>query len=360
MTAGKLQTKESVTLSQTYFVFKETTYEPPIDKDITMDDIRKLDTNDLLTGLKKQRLNAGMSFNGAIRDTDMLINFYDVVVEKYKRQPIKGEKRDGLPTLREAFDAVGWPYDTARQFRHRYNNARKLFNTARPSFPQLTSGDSVKTEDKRVGTVSKMDGNTAYVIFDEEPKEPIAVDVRDLTPVKPVVKIINPGDLFRFSDVGEFQYQGNENYNRTATPTIAEQKKLDEAAAKKIEDEYKDNITFALAAIKEGTYKAKDVSKCAEQFHVKVGELKKAIGDIRKKPMAALVPRVKKTKKSNGNSKIVSLNQWRTDKLKDGSFALMQLVQRGKQEPAWGSIKIDKNEAAIAALLAEKTKAATS
>src|SRR5271168_3794678 len=157
MTAGKLQTKESVTLSQTYFVFKETTYEPPIDKDITMDDIRKLDTNDLLTGLKKQRLNAGMSFNGAIRDTDMLINFYDVVVEKYKRQPIKGEKRDGLPTLREAFDAVGWPYDTARQFRHRYNNARKLFNTARPSFPQLTSGDSVKTEDKRVGTVSKMD-----------------------------------------------------------------------------------------------------------------------------------------------------------------------------------------------------------
>jgi len=105
MTVGKLQTKESVTLSHTSFVFKETAYEPPIDIDITMDDIRKLDTNDLLTGLKKQRLNAGMSFNGAIRDTDMLVNFYDVVVEKYKRQPIKGVKRDGLPTLREAFDA---------------------------------------------------------------------------------------------------------------------------------------------------------------------------------------------------------------------------------------------------------------
>jgi len=81
-----------------------------------------------------------------------------------------GEKRDGLATLREAFDAIGWPYDTARQFRHRYNNARKLFNAARPSFPQLTPGDSVKTEDKKVGTVSKMDGTTAYVILDEEPK----------------------------------------------------------------------------------------------------------------------------------------------------------------------------------------------
>lgn len=174
-----------------------------------------------------------------------------------------------------------------------------------------------------------------------------------------MVKIINCGDLFRFSDVAEFKYQGNEKYNRTATPTIAEQKKLDEAAAKKIEDEYKANMKLAIAAIKDGTYKPKNVSKCAEHFHVKVGELKKATADIRKKlRIAAVVPRVKKTKKSNGTPKIASLNQWRKDKLKDGSFALMQLLQRGKQEPYWESNTINKDEAVIDTLLAEKTEAA--
>jgi hypothetical protein len=138
-----LKTSPSVTTTVTY-EFKETTYEPPLE--ISQEDISKLTDNDLLTGLKKQYDNTRMTYEGYKHDGGNLVLFIDTVIARYKDQHVAGVKRGGKPTVREAFAAIGWSYDAARQAKSRLKQ-NLLPEHAKKTRLKLAAGDVVKDKD---------------------------------------------------------------------------------------------------------------------------------------------------------------------------------------------------------------------
>ena len=135
-----LTTSPSVTTTVTY-EFNETAYEPPLE--ISQEEISKLTDSDLLTGLKKQYDNTRMTYEGYKHDGDNLVLFIDAVIARYKDQHVAGAKRDGKPTVREAFAAIGWSYDAARKAKSRLKQ-NLLPEHAKKTQLKLAAGDVVK------------------------------------------------------------------------------------------------------------------------------------------------------------------------------------------------------------------------
>lgn len=220
------------TLVPAEFRFTETQYEPT--EDVTSKQLSKLSQDDLLTGLAKQYRKTRGSFASFSCDLSLLVSFYDAVVARYSNERVS-KNRNGEPTLREAFAAIGWNYDAARKMKQRYNNTMKALPdyASAPKPLQLKEGDKVKSKTKagdggvKEGVVVGVDttAQKADVLFDGT-TEPTTVLAESLAKVSVPVHKVKIGDRILCEDTGEeHEYGGHGKFPRTKTPTLAEQKK---------------------------------------------------------------------------------------------------------------------------------------
>lgn len=220
-----LTTSPSVTTTVTY-EFNETAYEPPLE--ISQEEISKLTDNDLLTGLKKQYDNTRMTYEGYKHDGGNLVLCIDTVIARYKDQHVAGAKRDGKPTVREAFAAIGWSYDAARKAKSRLKQ-NLLPEHAKKTQLKLAAGDVVKDKD---GNKFVVDHN--HVTADKV--ELLCEDGDGVTKVTkpvydadgdPLFKKVNPrkvkvGDRVLCEDNGkEYVYRGDGIFTRTDAKAAA-------------------------------------------------------------------------------------------------------------------------------------------
>jgi len=220
------------------FAFVETAYEP--NGDVTKQEVAKLSDNDFLTGLKKQRKR---SFG----EMHAYIIFLDEATARFSDEQPRAEggqfQRGSIPTLPEAFAAVGLNYETERKRKQRYLAAMNV-RLATQTPPQLAEGDTVKLKDDTK--------NAEYVVMnlhesapkvDIAPKgnedgETLTVLAESLKKVTTPVKKVKKGDLILCEDTGaELVYEGQGKFTRTATPTLLEQKRERELASLKAKQE---------------------------------------------------------------------------------------------------------------------------
>jgi hypothetical protein len=203
--------------------------------------------NKLIGICKVQAKMTFSSFGILYRDSSNLAVIYDEMVERFRDQHKAKKKRDGKPTLKDAFKQAGWNYNAARQFRSRwkaFQKKRLLTNDDSPEkLPALTAGDKVRDlEDDVVYTVAEavasgdMKANLVYEDDDESIEKPATrlYDGDGIPKFKketPPIRKIAVGDLLQFNGT-EYAVKQDGNVpilQRTKTPTIVDQKKTAEA-----------------------------------------------------------------------------------------------------------------------------------
>ena len=219
-------TNSGGTIVPAEFHFTETQYEPT-DK-VTGEELSTLSQDDLLTGLKKQYSRTRNSHAQFGRDLAALVAFYDAVVARYSNERVS-KGRNGEPTLREAFFAVGWNYEAARKMKQRYNASIAALPSYAPAPKQLrlAEGDKVKAGDGTEGTVENVHESAAKVdVVFKGRDEIVTIPVAELAKVVIPVKKVRVGDLILCDDSGaEYTYEGHGKFSRTKTPTLLEQKR---------------------------------------------------------------------------------------------------------------------------------------
>ena len=245
ITAADTQANSGGTNVPAEFRFTETQYEPG--EGVTSEQLSKLSQNDLLTGLAKQYRKTRESHGQFGRDLSVLVLFYDHVVAICKEERVS-VNRDGKPTLREAFAAVGWNYEAARKMKQRYNaSMAALPDYASAQKPlRLTEGDLVMEKGK--------DG--VYAVINVHAPSPVDIPVVDIAPegksdaktvtittdllkkVNKPVRKVKVGERLLCEDTGaEYEYDGKGKFSRTKTPTLLEQKREREIASIKAKQE---------------------------------------------------------------------------------------------------------------------------
>ena len=214
------------------FVFTETQYEPTAD--VTGEDLSKLSQDDLLTGLKKQFINARKSHGQFGRDLSALVLFYDQVVEHCKIQGVGGEGRKGVPTLQQAFHSVGWNYEAARKMKQRCNaslNALPAY-AAGPKPLLLREADLVTEEGKDgvftvVNVHAPSPANTPAVDIVPEGDDKATPHVITTESLKKVsIKKVEVGNYILCDDNGtEYKYVGQGKFERREKTALIRQKR---------------------------------------------------------------------------------------------------------------------------------------
>ncbi len=122
---------------------------PPALEELNITAVRNLTDERLIAAMKQQYALTNSSYSLFRRDKDILAVLYDEMVDRFRDQHLAGGKRDGKPTLREAFERAGWNYNAARKFRQRHENEKNLLpayeTSAKPL--QLTAGELIKDKD---------------------------------------------------------------------------------------------------------------------------------------------------------------------------------------------------------------------
>jgi hypothetical protein len=219
------------------FVFTETQYEPTAD--VTGEDLSKLSQDDLLTGLKKQFINARKSHGQFGRDLSALVLFYDQVVKHCKIQGVGGEGRKGVPTLQQAFHSVGWNYEAARKMRQRYAASMNALPAYAPGPKplQLREADLVIEQGKdgvftvvNVHTPSPANTPAVDIVPEGDDKAtPRVITTESLKKVS--IKKVEVGDYILCDDNGtEYKYVGQGKFERRETPAFIRQKRECELA----------------------------------------------------------------------------------------------------------------------------------
>jgi hypothetical protein len=231
-------TNSAGTIVPAEFRFTETQYEPT--DNVTGEELSTLSQDDLLTGLKKQYSRTRNSHAQFGRDLAALVAFYDAVVARYSNERVS-KGRNGDPTLREAFFAVGWNYEAARKMKQRYNASIAALPSYAPAPKplRLAEGDKVKAGDGTEGTVENVHESAAKVdVVFKGRDEIVTIPVAELAKVVIPVKKIRVGDLILCDDVGaEYKYEGHGKFSRTKAPTLLEQKRERELATIKVKQE---------------------------------------------------------------------------------------------------------------------------
>jgi hypothetical protein len=211
--------------------------------DLKAADIRedKVTDKELIEMMRTQYAVTSSSYSLFHRDKNNLAVIYDEMVDRFRDQHLAGEKREGKPTLREAFEQAGWNYNGARKFRQRHENEKNPIPVyeSSPKPLRLTAGDLIKDEDGVEGIASLVHESADKVDFtykrgDEAVTETRPVYDGDGEPlfakVKPAVRKVKRGDLFLFEDEGaEYEYKGDGKFARTETPTLLQQKRQADA-----------------------------------------------------------------------------------------------------------------------------------
>jgi hypothetical protein len=235
---GDAATNSGGTIVPLEFRFTETQYEPA--HNVTGEDLSKLSQDDLLTGLKKQYSRTRNSHAQFGRDLAALIAFYDAVVARYSNERVS-KGRNGEPTLREAFSAVGWNYEAARKMKQRYNASMAALPSYAPTPKplQLSEGDKVKVGDGTEGTVENVHESAAKVdVVFKGHAQTMTIPIAELTKVVVPIKKIKIGDLILCDDNGtEYEYEGHGKFSQTQTATLLEQKRERELATIKAKQE---------------------------------------------------------------------------------------------------------------------------
>jgi hypothetical protein len=259
--------------------------------------ISKLSDNDLIAACKSQFRVTNSSYSLFQRDKELLGAIYDEMVDRFRDENLKGEKRDGKPTLRQAFGLAGWNYDAARKFRQRHEqdkNRRILTSYENPAKPPLLlEGDIVKLKDAET--------DAEYVVVNVHESAPkvdvvpkssangktLTVAAESVTKVVIPVRKIKMNDLILCDDNGaEYQYVGGGKLSRTKTPTLLEQKRERELAAinaKKHREAAKAEEKKRQQELRKAEAARRDIEKIAEKDRRR-GEAnaKKAAGRLKK------------------------------------------------------------------------------
>src|SRR5258708_6549606 len=220
------------------FSFIETQYQPPV-AGVTAEELSKLSQDDLFTGCAKQYRKTRVSFGFAGRDLTTLVAFVDYIIDTYKDERVS--KRNGKPTVRDAFLAIGWNYEAARKMRQRYRAAMRALPdyAPTPKPKQLSDGSTVQQE----GDI------TQYVVLGRP--QPGEVEIvpegaSSLADAKTVsaevvsrvsVKKIKANDLIRDDNGNEYRYIGGGVLKRMNTPAIAEKRDREAAAIAKARED---------------------------------------------------------------------------------------------------------------------------
>jgi hypothetical protein len=222
------------------FSFTQTQYEPP-SEGVTSEELSTLSQDDLFTGCAKQYRKTRVSFGYAGRDLTTLVAFVDYISDTYKDERVS-KNRNGKPTVRDAFLAMGWNYEAARKMRQRYLAAMRALPdyASAPKPKQLSDGSTVQQEGD----------NTQYVVLGRPQAGEVEIvpeGASSLDGVKTVpaaslcrvsVKKIKINDLIRDDKGNEYRYVGGGNLKRTNTPAITEKRKREsDAIAKAREDQ---------------------------------------------------------------------------------------------------------------------------
>jgi hypothetical protein len=221
------------------FRFIETQYELPEDGE-TAEKLSKLSQDDLLTGGAKLYRKTRVSFGYACRDMSALVPIIDAFIARFKDERVS-KNRDGKPTVREAFLAIGWNYEAARKMRQRCravtNGLPAFVPTSKPK--QLCDGSTVQQEGDTTPYVVLSRPQSGEVEIVPEGASSLA-DAK-IVPTEIVrrvcVKKIRANDLIRDENGNEYRYIGGGVLKRTNTPALAEKRDREVAAIAKARED---------------------------------------------------------------------------------------------------------------------------
>jgi hypothetical protein len=211
--------------------------------------ISKLSDGDLIAVCKSQYNLTDSSYSIFRKDKELLATIYDEMVGRFRDENLKGDKRDGNPTLKQAFALAGWNYDAARKFRQRHEQDKKrrmLTAYENPSKPlKVTEGDTVKVRGKQDPTVYVvMNVHESATKADIAPKDnadanTVTVPTESLKKANSPVKKVKAGDRILCEDTGvELVYEGQGKFSRAKTPSLLEQKGERELACIKAKEQH--------------------------------------------------------------------------------------------------------------------------
>jgi hypothetical protein len=263
-------------------------------KDITSEEARSLSQEQLIEECRQRVESVFTSQRRLYSDAGNLDVVYEEMVERFRDQNLKGDDRDGKPTLKQAFILAGWSYEAARKFHQRYQSwLKKQLITAHenPERLRLTAGDTIKDGDGEYAVKELSDGGMQAVIAkkteDGEEENVVAMPLYDSDGIPLYEKVpfsiptIRVGGLYRFDKdkdgkarrcvgVGEFVVE-------TSVKSLAQEEK--EKAAKKKADAEARRVAREAA-------KATEAAKRAEISKAKIAAENAArdLADIANKP----------------------------------------------------------------------------
>jgi hypothetical protein len=227
---------------------------PPTSKAISLRDITSEEARSLNQGqlIEECRQRAKLVFTSQRRlysDASSLDVVYEEMVARFRDQNLKGDERDGKPTLKQAFILAGWSYEAARKFHQRYQSwLKKQLITAHenPETLRLTAGDTIKDGDGEYVVKELSDGGTLAVIAKKteggEGEKVVAMPLYDSDGIPLFEKVtvsiptIKVGSLYRFDKdedgeacrcvgIGKFRVE-------TSVKSLAQEEKEKEAKKK--------------------------------------------------------------------------------------------------------------------------------
>jgi hypothetical protein len=331
-------------------------------KDLSVDSVRRYGDGDLIAAVRLHTDTMRDAIQTFCLTNEDRCVLYEELHARFKAQHVLGEKRNGKPTLRQAFDLAGWDYDKARAWHSYWMRASKdlikLDVAKRSRMLDVVDGDILtvtddapkdfdvpRNVDARVKEVSGGGTKVTLVLDTNDGSEkeittPIydADGVAIFKKVPAGIRFIDEDDIVRFKkDPDGFAYRCVGVNSFKLDRKMPSLKQLRDDAEKKKKQTAKNTpatrTDVELPTSPDGHAKPK--------VRMTAGEII-AARDAKKRKKAKHTPVEKKPKP-----------QYRKDKLSTGEFAIMQF-----DENAWKSIMID-NEAIIDARLVELTQPKT-
>lgn len=255
--------------------FVETAYEPHTN--VTTEQVAKLNDNDLLTGLKKQRKRTQ-------EELDAFVVFFEGTVQRFGQEQPRdavGQFQRGVkPALPEAFKAIGLNYETERKRKQRYIAARNTRVRLLPSPPSIREWRIVKDTNaaEYVVVAKSRPGEVEVVPTGGELDDATTVATTLLTQVP--VKKLEPNDLLLCADNGkQYRYIGKGTFKCVEMANLIKQKQNRDAEA--------------LKAVREQM-------KATQQEKARVKELRSA--EAARRDLDLITERPEKNKKRNQQS----------------------------------------------------------
>jgi hypothetical protein len=225
--------------------------------DLSADNVRKYNDGDLIAAVRLHKDTMRDAIQTFCLTNEDRYVLYEELHVRFKSQHILGEKRNGKPTLRQAFALAGWDYDKARAWHsywHRTSKSLLKLDAAKRKMLAVADGDVLNVTDEAPDDLDIPQNIDARVkeVSDGGMKVTLVLDANDGTEKEietplydadglPIFKKVPSGirtvgtnDLIRFGDDPDgvvYRCTGINGFKLdTKTPSL---KQLREAAEKK-------------------------------------------------------------------------------------------------------------------------------